>query len=112
MNSDVNVSIWREMETRVSRFGSASKAKELRHKYMNSKLTDEEFEKIWAIILASLREELDKIWVKHELDPNEVRKEVSRERVWKPKAPRANAPVARKKTKGLKFTDLSEDINE
>ena len=92
--------MWKDMERVISRFGASTTARKLRHKYFNSNITDDLFERVWAIFSAELRQDMEKVYEKYDVDPEIVRKEpVKRQRSTMPKYPKANE-VAKTRKKG------------
>ncbi len=117
MTEDLNIKMWADIEKTISAFGSVNKAKELRHKYFNSSITDEVFEVVWPIFAAELRQSMEKVYEKYEIDPNVIRKERVARGPRQVKAPKTFKELAQRKetaktrkTGGLSYKVLDEDL--
>lgn len=84
--SDIDVKLWSEIERFMLNFGSSTKAAQLRHKYINNDLSDDVFAQVYAIIVAEMRQGMDKIYMRHDIDP---------ELIVKPSAERKKTPKRR-----------------
>lgn len=116
MTEDINVSMWREIDRVFSNIGNINNAKKIRHRYFNSAITDEVFEKTWAIFSAEARQAMEKVYERYEVDPNLIKSErAPRKRGPAVKAPKnfeelKEATQQAKTRKGPKFIKVEGDI--
>lgn len=116
--SDVNLNMWKEMESTIVKLGSTNVAKEIRHKYFNSSITDDVYETVWPIFAAELRQRMEKVYEKYDVDPNDIEPTVKRTRSRiAVKAPKnfeelAEVQAAAKKRKAAKKAPAIREISE
>lgn len=112
--SDVNIAMWAAMEREISKLGDVRNARQFRHRFFNSGITDEVFELVWSIFSAEARTKMEAVYEKFDVDPNVIRKEAAPRRTRMPAAPKSfkEAEEIKKKARARKSTGTLKKIGD
>jgi hypothetical protein len=83
------VKFWYALDAKVSSIGSATHARKCRNRYFASDITDERYEKIYAIVASEVRQAMESEFEKWNVSPDDLEAVSRIKRSRMPKPPKA-----------------------